>query len=356
MKERWFDRFLCCVLFWVVLTSSSWGGQVVTKDTRLWAMKVLEEEKSLQAVAGRNTLAVLYFQNKTGQSEIDPLQKGLTLMLITDLSKVKGLQVVERVRLQALTEEMGLGVSGLVEPDTAPRVGKLLGTQWLAGGNILEGQPLQIQIQSNILDVPGSKILGQPSAKGELSDLFRIEKDLLFDIIKLLNIEVKPEEEKELRKACSTDIYALISLFKGIDESDHGKYEKSAELYKQALKMDPNICIAKEALNELHMLGLIPGKKKSSEMLKSLRDRTSLTDQLTPEYPFKRAITPNDVRPIKQIACGDRVCNGTETCSSCPKDCGICPPACGDGVCNGTETCSSCPKDCGICPGPGNAG
>jgi hypothetical protein len=49
------------------------------------------------------------------------------------------------------------------------------------------------------------------------------------------------------------------------------------------------------------------------------------------------------------VLCGDKVCNGTETCSSCPGDCGACAPVCGDKACNGTETCSSCPGDCGAC-------
>ncbi|HEY3358733.1 MAG TPA: hypothetical protein VGQ83_36130 [Polyangia bacterium] len=48
-------------------------------------------------------------------------------------------------------------------------------------------------------------------------------------------------------------------------------------------------------------------------------------------------------------ACGDGTCNGTETCSSCPADCGVCPPRCGDGTCNGSETCTSCAADCGAC-------
>jgi hypothetical protein len=47
--------------------------------------------------------------------------------------------------------------------------------------------------------------------------------------------------------------------------------------------------------------------------------------------------------------CGDSACNGTETCTTCPGDCGACP-ACGDTKCNGTETCTTCPGDCGACP------
>jgi TolB protein len=56
---------------------------------------------------------------------------------------------------------------------------------------------------------------------------------------------------------------------------------------------------------------------------------------------------------VPQPVCGDGTCNGTETCSSCPADCGVCPPptpVCGDGICNGQETCSTCSDDCGTCP------
>ena len=49
-------------------------------------------------------------------------------------------------------------------------------------------------------------------------------------------------------------------------------------------------------------------------------------------------------------SCGDGVCSDDENCTTCPKDCGICPTSCGDGVCNDDENCTTCPKDCGICP------
>lgn len=54
-------------------------------------------------------------------------------------------------------------------------------------------------------------------------------------------------------------------------------------------------------------------------------------------------------------SCGDGACNGSETCSTCSADCGACAPVCGDGTCNGTETCSSCSGDCGACPYCGDA-
>ncbi len=49
--------------------------------------------------------------------------------------------------------------------------------------------------------------------------------------------------------------------------------------------------------------------------------------------------------------CGDKLCNDTETCKTCPKDCGACASVCGDGSCSvATENCQSCSQDCGKCP------
>jgi hypothetical protein len=42
--------------------------------------------------------------------------------------------------------------------------------------------------------------------------------------------------------------------------------------------------------------------------------------------------------------CGDAACNGDETCSTCPADCGNC---CGDDTCAADESCTTCPADCG---------
>ena len=289
----------CPLIFPIVIlfmaAPSSRAGQVVTKETRDWAQQMLREEKSLQTARARNTLAVLYFNNRSGQADLDPLQKGMALMLITDLSKVKSIQVVERIKLQALAEELGLGVSGLIEPGTEPRVGKLLKAQWLAGGEISGIQQTLLRVQSRLLETATSTVIGQPASEGLLSELFRIEKDLLFGLIKLLNVEVNPEEMAKLEQPCSTNSKALFALFRGVDASDRGEYEKAKDFYEKSLREDPDICSAGEALQELQDLGLISIKKRSGDLVRSLRESTSLTNQLTPKEELKKKFYPNDI-------------------------------------------------------------
>src|SRR3989344_90694 len=58
----------------------------------------------------------------------------------------------------------------------------------------------------------------------------------------------------------------------------------------------------------------------------------------------------NDITcEIPAPSCGDLVCDPTDSCSSCPLDCGECAPICGDNKCSGLETCSTCSSDCGDC-------
>lgn len=52
---------------------------------------------------------------------------------------------------------------------------------------------------------------------------------------------------------------------------------------------------------------------------------------------------------------GYMCCDGSSLSATCDPyypDCPPIRPSCGDGSCNGTENCSSCPRDCGSCPAP----
>lgn len=273
------------------------AGQVVTDDDRAWAKKAVAEEAALGAPEARNTVAVLYFRNGTGDPKHDPLQKGIAVMLMTDLAQVPGLQVVERVKLQALAEELGLGSSGLVDPAGAPRAGRLLRARWLAGGQIAKGASAELALRETVLDVPSSGTLGEPSAEGGLDQIFRMEKDLLFGTIALLKIEVPSEVRKRIEKPCTKNPAALIALARGIDESDRGNYAAAADHYEAAIREDPGVCLAGDALGELVTRGLAPPRKPGRasgtlEILQDLKDASSVTNRLTTKDQIRTIVNP----------------------------------------------------------------
>jgi len=257
------------------LTISSWADQIVCDETRLWAKKALQQEKNIRTRPASNTLAVLYFHNRTGLSKLDLLQKGLAIVLVTDLSNVKGIQLVERVNIQALVEELGLGVSGLVQSEAAPRVGRLLGVELLVGGDILKRNVNQFQLKADLLREPTEKIFAQPAAAGKLvKEFFQMEKELLFGIINELRIELSPKKNAELKKPLTDSLPAILHLFEGIEYSDRGDFKKAKESYGEALKHDPNLIIAQQALKEVKsMLGkkTRPCRGTRNRILKGIR-------------------------------------------------------------------------------------
>lgn len=269
------------------------AGQIVTDDMRAWARDALTQETGLEAESAGNTLAVLYFHNKSGDAGLNPLQKGLAFMLMTDLSQVDGIVLVERVKLQALVEEMDLGVSGLVAPDSAPKVGRLLGARFLIGGDLL-GSEAELGIASDVLEVPGQRLAGSPSSEGDLPRIFEMEKELLFAIIDILRIELSEQKKLELEKPFTTKIDALYTLMYAIDSADRGDYLKAEAYYKEALKKDPGLNAAEEGLQELKDLNLVGPHDRSKAMAESLEERTSQTSRLTDDYISRRNRNPGD--------------------------------------------------------------
>ena len=285
-------------LLWFGIPMAATAGQVVTPEIQSWAKEAIAAEAQLAAPAATNTVAVLYFHNTTGDGNLDPLEKGLTLMLTTDLSKLDTIQVVERVRLQAIVQELDLGATKLVAPESAPRLGNLLGARWIVGGgDIARHQESALDIGCHLLDLPLDALLGRTEAQGPLTALFQLEKKLLHDIIELLNLALTPEQMKLLDEPMSTDYDALMMLFRGLTAADAGNYDQAAVYYEKSLTADPGLTAAKENLKELNALNLIRvGNTSGLEMLQSLRGRTSLLDDLISDPTIRRFFPPEAIQ------------------------------------------------------------
>ena len=96
-------------------------------------------------LADTQTVAISYFDNTSGLEEYNPLSKGLADMLITDLSNVKSIQIVEREKLESLLKEIRLGEGKFIDESTAQKLGKGLGAGYmLTGSYLIFGETMRI--------------------------------------------------------------------------------------------------------------------------------------------------------------------------------------------------------------------
>ena len=215
------------------------------------ATAIADEENLNVTEIPDNTIAVLYFKNLSSARELDPLQKGLAQMLITDLSKVKQLTVIERIKLQRLLEELELGSTGFVDEKTAPRVGKLIGAKKLVTGAFTELSDEQLRIDASLAETATSKILEVDEVTGKLEALFDLEKKLALSIIYDLGIELTKEEQDAIQKIPTESLLAFIAYSKGLDFEDRGLFDLAEAAFQKAVAIDPNFQQAKEGLEEV---------------------------------------------------------------------------------------------------------
>src|SRR5690349_19656355 len=115
------------------------------KEIQAAARTQVREEQRLAQVAGApNVIAVLPLNFSGADTSLKPLERGFAELLTTDLARSSRLQVVERLRLQAVLDEIKLQVSGATDSSSNVRAGRILQAGRLVEGSILQsGQQLR---------------------------------------------------------------------------------------------------------------------------------------------------------------------------------------------------------------------
>ncbi len=98
------------------------------------ASAVAREKEVVASPAEPGSIAVQAFVNQ-GNESYRAMAKGLAAMIIADLSKVPGLKVLEREKVQLLVNEAKLGDSGLADRASAVRSGRLMRAEKVVVGN-----------------------------------------------------------------------------------------------------------------------------------------------------------------------------------------------------------------------------
>lgn len=217
-------------------------------DGRELAREALKQEKKLQAgKAAPNTLAVTPYGDKPADPSLRPVQKALGAMITTDLAAIKALKVVERLRLQALIDEMKLGMSGLVEEKTAQRFGRLVGVEHLVTGTLAKKAEL-LRAATVLASTVKQKMSGSFGSEGEMAKFFMLEKEIVQGIVKALQLTPSAAEKTALEKPHTKNEKAFLCFGQGLDALDGGNWQQARGGFECAVKEDPQFVLAIEAL------------------------------------------------------------------------------------------------------------
>ncbi len=206
----------------------------VYSNRLLWNSLLLFVVASGPVYAQEVSVSVLYFDNTTKSKPYAWLQKGLSDMLTTDLSKSSSWRLVERENLQKLIKEQQLSESGLVDPASSIRIGKLLSAGRLVYGSfLLAGNSLRID--AKFTDTSTGKIVVSVSAQGDPHNVFDLEKKIARDIFTKTGQEVPADLEiKE-----SESIGAVQRYYEGLEFLDNGNMDAALKKFTESAALDP---------------------------------------------------------------------------------------------------------------------
>lgn len=216
------------------------------------------------------TIAILYFENNSvvDKDKLDPLKKGLADMLITEMSKIKNLKVVERQRIQSVVEELNLGETDLVDKNTSQKMGKLLGAKVLLFGGFSNLFGDKLRIDARIVSVETGVTLKAEEETGDLDQFLTMLKSLVKKISDDLEVKMSKAEADRLESTQDGKFDGYVTYAQALNLEDNGRkldkqgkradaiamFENAKATYQKAWDQSSGYEPAKQKVEELTAL------------------------------------------------------------------------------------------------------
>jgi TolB-like protein len=188
----------------------------------------------------KTVVAVIPFANLMKDSSFDWLSGGIAETLIVKLSNVDTLQMVERIRLKEIMDEMKFAASGLVDEKTAAKVGKLAGAQILVVGAFQKAGN-RLRINGRFVEASTGKIIKTAEATGVTDEIFELQDKIAYSLISTLKIQTTNEEDKKITEKPTESFKAYEYMSRGNDNYINGNMTEAIRMYKKALAIDPDV-------------------------------------------------------------------------------------------------------------------
>lgn len=222
--------------------------------------------QSVQA-SDPKTIAVLYFENNSvvDKDKLDPLKKGLADMMITEMTKIKGIRVVERQRIQSIIEELNLNETDMVDKSTTQQMGKLLGARVMLFGGFSNLFNDKLRIDVRIVRTETGETLKAEEETGELDEFLTMLQSLVKKIASDLDVKMTAEDEDRLEASKDGNFNGYVVYAQALNFEDKGKkLEKQGKKGEAKTAYESARSMYQKAWDESD--GYEPAKQKAEEM------------------------------------------------------------------------------------------
>jgi len=266
-------------------------------------------EKMAFPLPEKPSIAVLPFDNMSGDPNEDYFSDGITENIITALSSVRNLFVISRNSTFTYKDK----------PVKVQQVAEDLGVQYVLEGGIQKTKD-RIRITAQLIDALNGKHLWAERYDRELKDIFAIQDEVTLKIISALQVELtEGEGTRVIAERGTKNLEAYLKILHAAKHMQNFNKEEVAlarKFTEEALSLDPEYAFAYANLAAVNVLevyiGASKSPKESLDRAEELAKKAlSLDDslfyahsQLALAYVFKRQFDKALLMAEKAVAFG----------------------------------------------------
>lgn len=224
----------------------------------VWALLVPGVAMGAPQPSHEPVVTVLYFVNHTNDPRFDPLGKGIADMMITDLSKVDRLRIVERTKFEALLQELELQQTAFFDPKTAGTLGRGLGATHAITGAIHAFEP-NLRIDIRLVDVQTAEVVMADSVVGPPDAFFELQQQLVQKFTTAF-------DRRATAPATVPDALSLLDYALALDHADRGDLAQAETVLRSIVSEKPTFELAQDRYLEV-LARLRAARQKREDIL-----------------------------------------------------------------------------------------
>ena len=223
-----------------------------------------------------NSIAVLPFDNLSGDPEQAYFVAGMQDALIDGLSRISALRVISKTSTARFKDTV----------ESLPRVAAQLGVAKLIEGSIYRvGDRVRITVQ--LVDAGLDEHIWAEAFEREFKDVLLLQSEVAQAIAQQVEVVIRPEEQSQFDSAESIDPAVFEAYLKGqfhFQRATPQDMKLAAQYYQQAVDIDPDNALAQTGLGKLCVgqawMGLIRPQVARERCLPSIIRALELDDSL----------------------------------------------------------------------------